>query len=608
MPRLLLILLLLPLGLLAQNEAMQSLPLNDLSAFQTTGDNWSLAKSVQANPAKGASPAFVTTPGTGILVNDPGKDHGQNIVTKLTHGDLDLSLDFMMAPGSNSGIYLMGRYEIQLFDSWGVRQPRYSDVGGIYERWDDSQPDGQKGYEGHPPRFNAARAPGLWQHLEISFRAPRFGPDGGKIENARILFVKLNGAIIHENVELTGPTRGPMLAQEGASGPILIQGDHGPVAFRNIKYQNYSLEKAQVGPLSYAVYLGKFQGLPSIDGLSPVRQGQTDIFTQSVSNEVENFIMTLKGTLTVPRTDVYQLEMNALGFGKLVIDGEEIMPMNMWLQKGEKELTAGEHALEIHYAKDASWYANGLALFIGGTRMRRHPLHVLSSMPVDRPSNPIYARLRGPQPRILRSFIDYADESSQRRIVHAVNVGLPEGMSYTFDADRAAFVQVWRGGFLDATPMWQDRGDGSSRPNGSVLTLGDQSGIGFLVSDNSGWPEEVPADFQFDFQGYEIDDDGVPIFLYALDGQVIRDQLKSEDGKSLTRTVEVATGIGQSVYLRVGQGQEIIEQEGGRYLVDQLYQVEIAPGLAARVRQTEEQSQLLIPLEGGKSLSYRLVW
>ncbi len=608
MQRLLLLFLFLPFALMAQDEGMQTLPLNDLSAFQATGDNWSIAEAVQAYPDKGIFPAFKPTPGTGVLVNDPGQGHGKNIVTQFTHGDLDLSLDFMMAPGSNSGIYLMGRYEVQLFDSWGVKNPRYSDVGGIYERWDNSKPDGQKGYEGHPPRFNAARAPGLWQHLEISFRAPRFGPDGSKTENARILFVKLNGALIHENVEMTGPTRGPMLAKEGPSGPILIQGDHGPVAFRNIKYQSYSSEQAKIGPLTYAVYLGKFQGLPSIDGLSSVRQGQTDVLTQSVSDEAEDFIMTLKGSLTVPRKDLYQLEMNALGYAKLMVDGKEVMPMNMWLQNGELELTEGEHELEIHYAKDASWYPNGLALFISGTQMRRHPLHELSSMPVDRPSNPIYARLRGPQPRILRSFVDYKDENSKRRIVHAVNVGLPQGMSYTFDADRAAFVQVWRGGFLDATPMWQDRGDGSSRPDGSVLTLGDQSGIGFLVSENSQWPEEVPADFQFDFQGYEIDADGVPIFLYSLDGHLIRDQLSCKDGNSLTRTLEIAAGLGQSVYLRLGQGQEIIEQDGGTYLVDQRYQIEIDPGLAPEVRQVEDQSQLLIPLGGGKSLSYRLVW
>ena len=95
--------------------------------------------------------------------------------------------------------------------------PQSGDNGGVYERWDESKPDGQKGYEGHAPRQNVSRAPGLWQHIKISFQAPRF--EGGvKVVNAKMLSVTLNGVLIQEDVDLTGPTRssiaedGPMLA------------------------------------------------------------------------------------------------------------------------------------------------------------------------------------------------------------------------------------------------------------------------------------------------------------------------------------------------------------------------------------------------------------
>jgi hypothetical protein len=90
----------------------------------------------------------------------------------------------MMAKGSNSGIYLQGRYEVQLLDSWNVVNVKAGDNGGIYERWNDDKPEGQKGYEGHAPRQNASRAPGLWQHIKISFQAPRFNATGQKTENA----------------------------------------------------------------------------------------------------------------------------------------------------------------------------------------------------------------------------------------------------------------------------------------------------------------------------------------------------------------------------------------------------------------------------------------
>src|SRR3990170_6408673 len=104
-------------------------------------------------------------------------------------------------------IYLQGRYEVQLMDSWRMSNPKFDANGGIYERWDESKPEGQKGFEGHAPRQNVSRAPGLWQHLKISFRAPRFDANGKKIENAKFLLVELNNILVHENVELSGPTR-----------------------------------------------------------------------------------------------------------------------------------------------------------------------------------------------------------------------------------------------------------------------------------------------------------------------------------------------------------------------------------------------------------------
>jgi len=164
--------------------------------------------------------------------------------------NFEFKASVMTTPGSNSGIYLQGRYEIQLLDSWTSLTTKAGDNGGIYERWDDSKPDGQKGYDGHAPRQNATRAPGLWQHIKISFQAPRFNQSGQKIENARILRVELNGVLLHENVELSGPTRGPLVNDEVATGPLRFQGDHGPVAFRNIQLTSYDKPKPELADLA----------------------------------------------------------------------------------------------------------------------------------------------------------------------------------------------------------------------------------------------------------------------------------------------------------------------------------------------------------------------
>ena len=87
--------------------------------------------------------------------------------------------------------------------------------------------------------MNAAKAPGLWQSFHIIFRAPRFNAAGEKTENARFEKVVLNGLTIHENVEVMGSTRAAAFQDEAALGPLMIQGDHGPVALRNLRYKRY---------------------------------------------------------------------------------------------------------------------------------------------------------------------------------------------------------------------------------------------------------------------------------------------------------------------------------------------------------------------------------
>lgn len=124
----------------------------------------------------------------------------------------------------------MGRYEIRIFDSYGVKDPKSSDCGGIYERWEND-----RGFEGHAPRVNACKPPGSWQTVEATFRAPRFDASGKKVENAMFKRVVLNGAVIHENVEVTGPTRASHYSDEQRGGALMIQGDHGPVAIRNLR-------------------------------------------------------------------------------------------------------------------------------------------------------------------------------------------------------------------------------------------------------------------------------------------------------------------------------------------------------------------------------------
>lgn len=197
-------------------------------------DHWTTGSSVHM--PKERPDSLVLKPGHGLMFA-PGatKSREANIATKREFGDIRLQAEFLIPGESNSGIYLMGRYEVQIKDSFGKPAIDSHDCGAIYQRWDDSRPAGQEGYEGHVPRVNASRAPGQWQSFDIEFRAPRFDDSDTKIVDAVFVKVLHNDVEIHSNVKLTGPTRGAMFDTESSTGPILLQGNHGPIAFRKLR-------------------------------------------------------------------------------------------------------------------------------------------------------------------------------------------------------------------------------------------------------------------------------------------------------------------------------------------------------------------------------------
>jgi hypothetical protein len=202
-----------------------------LDSWREPGGGWYEAG--DARPEPGDPKRLRGEPGRGVLIN--GKSgRTPNLLSKQDFADLDLHLEFLIPKGSNSGVKFQGLYEIQIDDSFGVAQPKANHSGGIYPRA-EMLPRYHHLDEGAPPRVNAALPAGAWQTLDVTFHAPRFDTGGTKIKNARIEKAVLNGQVIHENVELKTPTGHAWRRKEIARGPILLQGDHGPVAFRRIR-------------------------------------------------------------------------------------------------------------------------------------------------------------------------------------------------------------------------------------------------------------------------------------------------------------------------------------------------------------------------------------
>ena len=142
----------------------------------------------------------------GILFNP---ESGVNLITEEKFEDFKLSIEFRYPKGSNSGIYLRGRYEVQIEDNYGL-EPESTLFGGIY------------GFL--KPNQMAAKPAGEWQNYEITLIGRRVS-------------VIANGKKIINDQIIPGITGGALDSKEGLSGPIMLQGDHGIVEYRNIKIQ-----------------------------------------------------------------------------------------------------------------------------------------------------------------------------------------------------------------------------------------------------------------------------------------------------------------------------------------------------------------------------------
>ena len=144
-----------------------------------------------------------------------------DIYTQQEFSDCTVELEVMIPKGSNSGIYLMGRYEVQVVDSYTKKILKDSTMGGIFGT--------------AAPKINAAKKPGEWQKFLIEFKAPRF-KNRKRIAPAEFVKVVLNGDLIHEKVKIEkGPTSGALKNSEFAEGPLMLQGGMGAVAYRNIR-------------------------------------------------------------------------------------------------------------------------------------------------------------------------------------------------------------------------------------------------------------------------------------------------------------------------------------------------------------------------------------
>lgn len=600
------------LSLSAKAQKMEPLPLTDLKSFSSPAANWRLAGGVTASRTKNHD--LNTSPGTGVLVNLPTKEARGNLQTSFSHGDLDLELDVMMPKGSNSGIYLMGRYEVQLFDSWEVASPAHSDMGGIYQRWNDKAPTAPydlRGYEGKAPRQNACKAPGLWQRLSIKFQAPRFDASGKKLSNARFVRVVLNNTVIHENAEVTGPTRGAVSQTEVPSAPLMIQGDHGPVAFQNISYHHFGTAVPKWENLTYDVWYGDIQKLEHFLNKKPAKSGQADLLSWSVSDQNDKFAIRYRGKLISPVSEKVKMTLGLEYRGRFVVNGKILLDTTQGAQRWwkrntfEVDLKQGANEIEVINFKNASKNLPSIELNLSSESYRLVQMHDLKSMP-DQQGGELHILSPDSRPRLQRVFVK--QENKVRP--YTLAAGHPEGVHYFYDLSTGGMFGAWRSGFLNMQGLWDSRGsDQVAWPLGGRLELPTGPAVVKLVSPDAVWPDTLVGD-DFKHLHYKLDAAGYPTIVNLSQGMKVEDKISPVvPGAGLKR--ELTTNADATI--RVATGASITALADGSYLVDNGLQSHyIIPGWAKTVKATLRTSngkqELLVPASANVKTIYTLIW
>lgn len=567
--------------------------LKDLSDFETVGSNWITGTSVSSDFQKPWDLNFENGVGTlinnvkdqGIRDQDNAAD-GSHLFSTLEHGDIEIEFEVLLPKEANSGVYFQSRYELQLRDTAEDEDVTSDDLGGIYAQWKD---DNQKeSVGGSAPVLNAARSAGLWQRFKVLFRAPTFDATGKKISNAKFDHVYLNGYLIQSDVEVSGPTIGAHHTDEVALAPLMIQGDHGPVAIRNIDYKTFSNEIVTLSNLSYKVYEGKFDYIPDFSSLEVIKEGQAPNFDdlRKLAGKNDGYCIIFEGDIEIPRDGQYLFETGIDDGGNTYIDDELVIhnqgDPGFGIERGVIELTKGTHKLKQSFYQEV-WGANIKMSIEGpGIEKAEFPLREeTQSVTTTNPNTDYVIRVQD-EPEIIRGFVDHYGQKK----THILSVGTPQGIHYSYDTRNNELINLWKGKFADVTRMWKNRGaEQRLDPVSAELPIKD-------MSDSNCKP-----------LGYTLGSDGLPTFRYTCDGNNFTDRVAPTLGKkSASRIVTVDK---ESYQYEIASGNSIIQLSNGWYSVDNEYFVRTNKADANWKVSDDKIEATITP---SSELSYEIFW
>jgi hypothetical protein len=568
-PKLCLFLVAFPLLVSAQTGKANYSPisLKDLSSFDNAGANWSVKGNVTMHPTKSEAK---TQSGEGTLVGTPGAA----VTTKLKAQDLRLYLEFMLSPGAEGNIVLPGGQRVRIADN------RLLETSAL-----------TSGYAGQFPIQNAAKAPGLWQTLELAYDA-----SVPTVKNsARVNSLKLNDVTVLESVYL------PLSKAVTDPQSLGLEVSKGTIAFRNLGYQLLNDRKPlSLQNLTYKLYSDKWDAkeYSKLD-----KEDKTNSLTQEVTNGMREFHLVYEGEMKADEEGDYVFTTIYSGpVFTLDIDGKSVVSTgestSQETHTGTVNLTKGIHKFKIHYSR-FPWRQPALGLRVQKAGIRNYDLHILSSLPEPEPK-PYIGVNPELRPEMVRSFIQLKGEPYKR--THCISVGSPTGWSYTMDLNRGAFVQAWRGQFANVTEMWYERGEPQLlEPAGLRVHISGRSTLAVLENEQSAWPDSS----NINYLGYTLDEQGYPAICFAIASATVSDHITATK-EALKVTFDVKGTPTGALYSLLASGKDIREVEKGLYQVDDRYYIQIDKKTKVVLRTSGEVKELLLPVSNASS--YSMFW
>jgi len=298
--------------------------LDALDLWHSAG--WSL---VDADMDQREPTRFLVVAGTGALINTPhdvadaprsGPPGAAptDFTSRPVFGEGRYHIEYMLPEAGRTTVWLMGRYGIDLPDPHHAAEAAVGPAGTRHGAV--LAPDGDAEV---PPALNGSLGPGQWHELDIVLTPPRFDATGRKTANARIERVLLNDVLLHEGIELSGPSLGAPLADqpEAAGGPLVLAGTRGPVALRQLMVRPVPVpDEAGWVPLFNGQDLGGWRvATEAADDDAPLPPGTT--FTAATGEAAETTGWSVEDGLLVgrgppshlfsPRGDFHDLELRA---------------------------------------------------------------------------------------------------------------------------------------------------------------------------------------------------------------------------------------------------------------------------------------------------------